>query len=284
MSNKAKRRFTDISLKILALVVILLIFLPIFIMLPSMFKAKTEITAFPWTFLPQSPTINNFSYLLYLEDLTVKINFFKSLFMTILVASLAVFFSLALNMVAAYAFARLRFPMKKFIWMAVLFTMFIPGITILITSVRVVYELGMIDTIFVLIVPGLVSAYNLFFFRQFFLGFPVELDEAAKIDGASILQIFWHVYLPMSKTPMVIIGASIFMGYYNSYVWPSLTIQDATELSQIMTVITYLFNDSNNLGYGTTIAAAFIAMIPPLIIFIVVQRYIRDGIQLTGMK
>ena len=285
MSNKAKRRFTDISLKILAIVVILLIFLPIFIMLPSMFKAKDEITAFPWTFLPQSPTIDNFSYLLYLDKLTIGINFFKSLFMTILVASLAVFFSLALNMVAAYAFARLRFPMKKFIWMAVLFTMFIPGITILITSIRVVYELGMINTIFVLIVPGLVSAYNLFFFRQFFLGFPVELDEAAKIDGASILQIFWHVYLPMSKTPMVIIGASIFMGYYNSYIWPTLTIDEYhKDLFQIMGVITSLFYDSNSIGYGTTIAAAFIAMIPPLIIFIVVQRYIRDGIQLTGMK
>ena len=284
MSNKAKRRFTDISLKILALVVIMLIFLPIFIMLPSMFKDSNEITAFPWTFLPKNPTIKNFSYVFYLEVLTLEINFFKSLFMTILVASLAVFFSLALNMVAAYAFARLRFPMKKFIWMAVLFTMFIPGITILITSVRVVYELGMIDTIFVLIVPGLVSAYNLFFFRQFFLGFPVELDEAAKIDGASILQIFWNIYLPMSKTPMVIIGASIFMGYYNSYIWPSLTIQEVKELSQIMTVITYLFNDRNTIGFGTTIAAAFIAMIPPLIIFIVVQRYIRDGIQLTGMK
>ena len=112
----------------------------------------------------------------------------------------------------------------------------------------------------------------------------MELDEAAKIDGASTFQIFWHVYLPMSKTPMIIIGASIFMGYYNSYIWPSLTIdQEHKDLFQIMSVITSLYNDSS-IGYGATLAAAFIAMIPPLIIFIIVQRHIRDGIQLTGMK
>lgn len=284
MSNKTKRLITDISLKVLAVLVIFMIFLPILIMLPAMFKDKYEIFSYPWKLFPQKPTFDNFSRLLYLEYLTIEINFFKSLFMTILVAALAVVFSLALNMVAAYAFARLRFPLKKFIWLAVLFTMFIPGITILITSIRVVHELGMTNTIFVLIIPGLVSAYNLFFFRQFFLGFPVELDEAAKIDGASTFQIFTRIYLPMSKTPMIIIGASIFMGYYNSYIWPTLTIdQQHKDLYQIMSVITSLYNDSS-IGYGATLAAAFIAMIPPLIIFIIVQRHIRDGIQLTGMK
>ena len=287
MSLKTKRLLIDISLKVLAGLVIFLIFLPILVMLPSMFKARNEIFSSPgnpWTLFPKNPTIDNFTRLMYLQYLTIGVDFFKSLGMTMLVAALAVVLSLAINMVAAYAFARLKFPFKKIIWMCVLFTMFIPGITILITSIRVVYELGMMNTIWVLVVPGLVSAYNLFFFRQFFLGFPVELDEAAKIDGASTFQIFWHVYLPMSKTPMIIIGASIFMGYYNSYIWPSLTIdQEHKDLFQIMSVITSLYNDSS-IGYGATLAAAFIAMIPPLIIFIIVQRHIRDGIQLTGMK
>ena len=284
MSVKTKRRLTDISLKLLAGFVIFLIFLPILIMLPAMFKDRYEIFSYPWKLFPQNPTKDNFSRLFYLQYLTIGVNFMKSLLMTMAVAAMAVVLSLTINMIAAYAFARLKFPGKKIIWMCVLFTMFIPGITILITSIRVVYELGMLNTIWVLVVPGLVSAYNLFFFRQFFLGFPVDLDEAAKIDGASTMQIFLRIYLPMSKTPMIIIGASIFMGYYNSYIWPTLTIdQEHKQLFQIMSVITSLYNDSS-IGYGATLAAAFIAMIPPLIIFIVIQRHIRDGIQLTGMK
>lgn len=282
---ETNKRVVTILLNILSLFVLLMIFIPIIIMLPSMFKDSKEIFSYPWHLLPQSPTGINFSRLFYLEYTTLAIDFYKSLLMTVLVASIAVIASLSINMLAAYAFSRLHFPGKKIIWLIVLFTMFIPGITILITSIRVVSYLHMLNSIFVLVVPGLVSAYNLFFFRQFYQGFPADIDEAAKIDGASSFQIFTKIYLPMSKTPMVIIGASIFMGYYNSYVWPSLTIdQDHKSLFQVMNVVYKLFCDSNDIGYGAVLSAAFMAMIPPLIIFIIVQRYIRDGIQLTGVK
>ncbi len=276
---------TQIILNIVALLVVLLIFLPIIVMLPSMFKGAREIFSYPWHFIPRAFTLDNFRYLAYLEYTTMAINYFTSLFMTILVASIAVLLSLTINMIAAYAFARLRFPGKRIIWALILFTMFIPGITILITSIRVVSALKMLNTISVLVIPGLVSAYNMFFFRQFYLNFPKDLDEAAKIDGASIMQIFIRIYLPMSITPMVIIGASIFMGYYNSYVWPSLVIdQNHKQYFQIMTAIYKLYCDSSELGYGVVLAGAFVAMIPPMIIFVVVQRYIRDGIQLSGTK
>ncbi len=282
---KHKLNPTTVVLNIITIIVLIMIFLPIFLMLPSMFKNKIEIFSYPWHFFPNEFTIDNFSRLVYLEHTSMGVNFFKSLFMTILVALMAVTLSLTINMVAAYAFARLKFPGKKIIWLMVMFTMFIPGITILITSIRVVSELKMLNTIWVLVIPGLVSAYNLFFFRQFFLGFPVDLDEAAAIDGATPFQTFLHVYLPLSKTPMIIIGAAIFMGYYNSYVWPTLTIdQEHKGLFQVMTVVYNIFCDRQSLGYGAVLAAAFIAMIPPLIIFIIVQRYIKDGIQLTGMK
>jgi multiple sugar transport system permease protein len=207
------------------------------------------------------------------------------MFVTILVASISVVLALSINMIAGFAFARLKFYGKNFLWVMVIFTMFIPGITILITSVKVVTMLGMLDSIWVLIIPGLVSAYNIFFFRQFYLGFPKEIDEAAKIDGATNFQLFRHIFLPMSKTPMVIIGASIFMGYYNSYLWPTLTIsQDRKDLFQIMYIIRMLFNDSSTIGYGSVLAATFVSLVPPLLIFIVVQKYIREGIALAGIK
>ena len=209
----------------------------------------------------------------------------QSMLITIIVASIAVVFSLTINMIAGFAFARLKFYGKTFFWIFVLFTMFIPGITILITSIKVVSFLGMIDTLWVLIVPGLVSAYNIFFFRQFYLGFPKEIDEAAKIDGATNFQIFKMIYFPMSKTPMVIIGASIFMGYYNSYLWPTLTIShERKELYQIMYIIRMLFSDASSIGYGSVLAATLISLIPPFIIFMIVQKYIREGIALTGVE
>ena len=275
---------SDIILKIVAALVVLLIFFPIFVMIPSIFKAKTEINIYPWHLFSLKPTFDNIRRLAWLSYTSIGVNYFRSLFMTLLVASTAVLFSLTINMIAAYAFARLKFPFKKLIWTLVLFTMFIPGITILITSIRVVKDLHLTNTFMGLVIPGLVSAYNLFFFRQFFLGIPVDLDEAAMMDGASTWQIFTRIYLPMSVTPMVIIGASIFMGYYNSYIWPNMIItENNSKLTQIMTVISILNADSTY-GYGQTVAAAFVAMVPPLIIFVVVQKYIRDGIQLTGVK
>ena len=275
----------DLWLKVLVIAVVLLIFTPIFIMLPSMLKTKQEIFSYPWRFWPQEPTFDNFSRILYLRYTSIGIDFFHSVFITIVVASLAVIGALTLNMTAAFAFARTDFPGKRWIWPLVISTMFIPGITILLTSVRVVTLLGMLDTLAVLVIPGLVAAYNIFFFRQFYLGFPKEIDEAAKIDGASTFQIYRLIYLPMSKTPMIIIGASIFMGYYNSYLWPTLTIShDRPDLFQIMYVIRMLFSDASELGYGSVLAATFIAMIPPLIVFVFVQKYIREGIQLSGIK
>ncbi len=280
-----KKHSKEILLKLIVLMVVLLIFTPIFLMLPAMFKDKYEIFGYPWTFLPKNPTLDNFRRIAYLHYTSIGIEFFRSMLMTMLVASLAVVFSLAINMIAAFAFARLRFPFKKTIWVMIISTMFIPGITILLTSIRLVSMLGMLDTIGVLVIPGLVSAYNIFFFRQFYLGFPQEIDEAAKIDGAKTYQLFTSIYFPMSKTPMIIIGASIFMGYYNSYLWPTLTLSyERKDLYQIMYVIRMLFSDSAEIGYGSVLAATIISLIPPLLIFIFVQKYIREGIQLSGLK
>ena len=270
---------------LVAFLVTFMIFLPIIVALPQMFESKKMMFAYPFTFFPKEFTIENFSRLFYLQYTSAGVNYFTSLLMTILVSSLAVIFSLTINMLAAYAFARLRFPLKKLIFGIMIVTMFIPGITILITSYRVVYLLGLLNTIFVLIIPGLANAYNIFFFRQFFLGFPKELDEAARIDGCSSVGIFARIYLPMSKTPAIIIGASIFIGYYNSYLWPMMTIDNEHKnLYQMMYLVRVLFSDSSSIGYGSVLAATFIAMIPPLIVFVLMQKHIKDGIAMTGIK
>lgn len=274
-----------ILLYAVCVIVLLFIFIPLFFMIISMFKDKTEIFALNFTVFPNNWTTDNFARLFYLQYTTIGVNFFQSLFMTILVATISMVLSLFINSLAGYAFARLDFPFKKTLFVITIMTMFIPGITILLTSISVVSSLGMMNTIWVLIVPGLASAYNIFFFRQFYLGFPKDYDEAAAVDGTGPIGIYFRIYLPNSLTPMVIMGAGTFIGYYNSYLWPTLTIDgDHKQYMQIMSLINALFNDASTLGYGAVLAASAIALIPVVLVFIIVQRFIKEGISLAGVK
>lgn len=285
INNTTANKIIRVLLYIVTIIVLINIFLPLFFVILSMFKSRREIFATDFHIFPQNWTLNNFNLLFYLQYTTIGVNFFQSFGMTLLVATISTVLSLFINSIAGYAFARLEFPCKKIIWGIVISTMFIPGITILLTSISVVSALGMLNTIWVLIVPGLASAYNIFFFKQFYLGFPKDYDEAARVDGCNSIQIFFKIYLKNSITPMIIMGAGVFTGYYNSYLWPTLTIdKDHSQYTQIMTLINYLFSDIATVGYGAVLAASFISLIPAVIVFIIIQRYIKEGISLTGVK
>lgn len=273
------------GLYIIVILVLFSLFVPLFFMVISMFKGRQEIFSLDFHVFPQVWTIDNFSRLFYLQYTTVGVSFLQSFGMTLLVAFLGMAFSLFVNSIAGYAFARLNFPLKKTLFVIVISTMFIPNITILLTSISVVSSLNMMNTIWVLVIPGVANAYNIFFFRQFYLGFPKDYDEAARVDGCNSIQIFFKIYLPNSITPMVIMGAGTFIGYFNSYLWPTLTIDTEHKgLTQIMTLINSLYGDSSTLGYGAVLAASFIAILPAVVVFFIVQRFIRDGIALTGVK
>ncbi len=285
INNSASHRLIRVLLYAATVVVLINIFLPLFFTVLSMFKGRKEIFASEFHILPQIWTLDNFNRLFYLQYTTIGVNFFQSFGMTLLVATISTALSLFINSIAGYAFARLNFPGKKILWGIIMATMFVPGITILLTSISVVSSLGMLNTIWVLIVPGLASAYNMFFFKQFYMGFPKDYDEAARVDGCNSIQIFFKIFLPNSLTPMVIMGAGVFTGYYNSYLWPTLTIdKEHAQYTQIMTLINWLFSDISTVGYGAVLAASFISLIPAIIVFIIIQRYIKEGISLTGVK
>lgn len=284
-TKTTKSRVIEILLYLVVIIVLINIFLPLFFTILSMFKDKKEIFSLDFHIFPHQRTTDNFARLFYLQYTTIGVNFFQSFGMTLLVATISMVLSLFINSIAGYAFARLNFPFKKIIWAIVISTMFIPGITILLTSISVVSSLGMLNTIWVLIVPGLANAYNIFFFKQFYLGFPKDYDEAARVDGCNSIEIFFKIFVPNSLTPMVIMGAGTFIGYYNSYLWPTLTIDKAhSQYTQIMTLINSLFQDINTVGYGAVLAASFISLIPAIVVFIIVQRFIKEGISLTGVK
>ena len=278
---KIKKKVSRVLLTILAVLVAILIIFPIIWIIPAAFKGRSELFSVPNTFFPKKWTWSNMEKV-FAADLNGS-SFVKSMGVTLLVAVLSTVCSLFVNMLCAYALARIEFRFKKILWPLLLFPMFIPGITIQLTSIRVVNALKLVDTIFVLFVPGMANAFQIFFFRQFYLNIPKNIEEAAEIDGASKLAIFFKIYLPLSVTPMVINGVGIFMGAWNSFIWPALTVSENKNLTQIMQVIRTL-NVSYSGDYGVVIAATLISLIVPIGLFAIFQKRIDEGIALTGGK
>jgi multiple sugar transport system permease protein len=263
---------------VVSLAAVFLAIFPFFWMFVSSFKNKREIYAVPLKILPKSWDISNYQAVF--TDKTYPL--INAMLVTFIVAAAAVILSLLFNMMAAYAFARLRFRLKKILWIVCISTMYIPGIAILITSFLVVSRLRMLDTIWVLLVPGLVSGYSIFFFRQFFLNMPNSIEEAAFIDGCSRFRIFWVIFVPMSISPMVVMGSGVFIGYWNSFIWPSMTVT-SPYLVQVMQVIrSYSSFYSSN--YGSVLAAACLVVLPPVILFFIFQKKIVAGVVLSGLK
>ena len=234
---------------VVALAVAAVSLFPLLWMLLASFKNKQEVLATPLRMLPKDWITTNYEAVL----VSAQNPLFHAMLVTFLVAALGVVFSLLVNMMAAYAFARLEFFGKRLFWVYCLITMYVPGLTILITSYLVVHSLHMINTLWVLLVPGIAGGYNIFFFRQFFLNIPASLEDAARIDGCGRFRIFWTVFLPLSVTPMVVQGAGIFIGYWNSFMWPSITVTDKS-IQQVMPIIRSFQTDYGT-EYGRIMAA-----------------------------
>lgn len=282
MNINKNKLIKTIVFTLICVIVAAIILFPIVWMLPAAFKGKIEIWELPNHWWPKTFTMKNFEKI-FMGELVNDLDFISSLGSTALVSVIAVVCSLFINMFAAYVFANFEFRGKNILWYYFLITMFIPGITILLTSIRVVSVLKMTDTLAVLIIPGLVSAYNIFFFRQFYFGIPRSLEEAAIIDGCSRFKIFFKVFLPMSVTPMVIIGVTVFMGYWNSFMWPTLTIINNSNIAQVMQVIR-LMNTTYSGEYGVVIAATLLSITIPLTLFAIFQKKIIAGIAISGLK
>lgn len=262
----------------IALLVAALSLFPLVWMALAGFKPEDEVLSVPMHLLPTKWV--TVSYQTLLADPTY--NFFHTYGVTFLVAVLGTVFSLVVNMMAAYAFARLEFRFKKLLWVVCISSMYIPGLTILLTSFLVVYYLHMLNTIWVLVVPGLASGYSIFFFRQFFLNLPSSIEEAALIDGSSRFHIFIKIFLPLSTSPMVIMGIGAFVGYWNSFLWPAMTIT-TPNLMQLMQII-YSLSSMYSTNYGVVMAAATLVAVLPIGLFLVFQKHIVKGIVLSGLK
>ena len=211
-----------------------------------------------------------------------EINLLRLYLSSIFVAAVGTFGQVLTSSMAAYAFARLQFPGRDRLFFAYLATMMVPGSVTMIPIFVIMKHLHWINTYQGLIIPGLFSAYGTFMLRQFFMGLPADLEDAAKIDGSGYLGIWARVILPLSKPALATLTTFTFMGFWGSYMWP-LVITITEEMRTLPIGLKY-FVGQHATNYTQLMAGSVIALIPVLLLFIFNQRYFVEGIKLSGMK
>lgn len=201
---------------------------------------------------------------------------------SIFVAVCVTFGQVFTSSLAAYAFARLHFPGRDKLFLCYLATMMIPSSVTMIPVFILLKTIGWIDTYWALIVPGIFSAYGTFMLRQFFMGLPKDLEDAAKIDGCSLFGIYYRVILPLSLPALATLTTFTFMGSWNSFMWPLIVINSMEK--KTLPVGLASFQGLYTTDWTLLMAGSIIVLLPVLIVFIFNQRFFVKGIQLGAVK
>lgn len=204
--------------------------------------------------------------------------YLNSLIVTCLVTVGAVFTS----SLAAFAFARLRFPGRDRLFLGYLGTMMVPQVVTMIPVFILLKVMGLVDTYAALILPPIFTAYGTFMLRQFFLNIPGELEDAARMDGCSLWQIYRHVIMPLSLPALATLTTFEFLGVWNSFMWPLIVIS-SQEKKPLMLGL-YAFMGQHTTEWTLLMAASVLVLAPVIIVFLLGQRYFVRGIVMTGMK
>lgn len=202
----------------------------------------------------------------------------NSFLYAVIVTAVSLFF----NTLAAYAFARMRFPGRELLFAALLSTMMIPQAVLLVPQFLVVQRLGLVDHPLGVLMPGFAGIFGIFLLRQFFLNIPGDLESAALIDGCTRWGILWRIIVPLSKPALITLGMFTFMGAWNSFEWPLVVLSN--EDLYPLTVGLALFRDQNAQDWGRIFAASVMGSAPLIALFYLAQRFLVGGISLSGMK
>jgi ABC-type glycerol-3-phosphate transport system permease component len=184
---------------------------------------------------------------------------------------------------AAYAFARLHFPGKNILFMILLSALMIPGQITIVPLFILVRNLGLYNTHLALILPGLINPFGVFLLRQYFVTIPTEIEDAARVDGANVFTIYWRIILPLSGPVLTTLAILTFVGMWNAYFFPLIMI-NSPELQVITVGLTLLRGQYGAGALGPIAAALAMAIVPVLIVFLLLQKYIIKSVVSTGLK
>jgi ABC-type glycerol-3-phosphate transport system permease component len=259
----------------------LVMFMPFILAFLGTLKTDLEITAFPPKFFPEVWHWENWATV-WNTDLGQGGTFPRWLFNTAFLSVTVAVSQVVFGSMAAYAFARLKFAGRDAIFNFMLATMMIPGAVTLIPAYVLMTKLHLINSFFSLILPGLVSAGSIFVLTQFFKSIPRELEEAAMIDGASHMQIFRIVDLPLARPALLTVLIIQFQGMWNAFLQPLLYLNSPDHY--VLNVALSIFQQQYKMQWNLTLVGAMFNAIPVMILFFIFNKYYIEGASYTGIK
>jgi putative chitobiose transport system permease protein len=265
---------------VLAAVIALLFLLPLWWTVVSALRPQSETfdslsDVSVWTLIPRTPTLNNLSRL-FAGD------FARALFNSALVTLLTLVIGLAISATAAFALAVLDFPGRAAIFGVMVVSFLIPFDAIAIPLSSIFRDAGLQNSYAALILPGIGNGFAVFLLRQFFLGIPRELTEAARVDGLGWWRVFWYIFLPLSRPALIGAGLILFVFQWQSYLWPLLIAPDPS--MRVAPVAIAQFAGEHGVDFGLVFAGAVMTAVVPLLVLLFFQRYFTQSLAATGGK
>ncbi|MQY32715.1 L-arabinose transport system permease protein AraQ [Streptomyces sp. RB17] len=266
------------ALRLALVVVLALVFLiPFYLLVRNGLSSERDITSPEWTFFPRELRWGNVRELF--DDPSVP--FARSLLNSALIAVATTLGTLLLSSLAGYGLARIPYRHANKVFYGILGTLLVPAAVTFVPSFVLVSSLGWISTLRGLIVPTLFSAFACFVFRQYFLGFPRELEDAAQVDGLGYWRTYWLVVVPNARPVFAAVGTIVFLGAWNSFLWPLVIGQDQSAWT--VQVALSSFTTSQVIRLHELFVAAVVSILPLLLVFLCFQRWIVAGVERSGI-
>lgn len=276
-SQSLRQRTGRVLGAIAALAVAVLFLMPLFWMVTSSLKPDYQVLESPPRWLPNPIVWSN-----YPEALTY-VPFGRYALNTLFIAALVILGHVLSCTLVAYGFARFRAPGKGFLFLVLLATMMLPYPVTMVPLYIVFSRIGWVNSFWPLIVPAFLgNPFYIFLLRQFFLTLPPDLEDAARVDGASTLQTIWHVILPASRPAMATVAIFSFQAVWNDFLPPLIYLHDQTKYT--ISLGLSFFRSTYDVKWGYLMAASLVTMLPVVLLFFFAQRLFIQGITLTGMK
>ncbi|MEV8561117.1 carbohydrate ABC transporter permease [Streptomyces sp. NPDC051917] len=266
------------ALRLVLLIALALLFLiPFYLLVRNGLSSEQDITSPEWTFFPREVRWGNVRELF--DDPSVP--FARSLLNSALIAVATTLGTLLLASLAGYGLARIPYRHANKVFYGILGTLLVPAAVTFVPSFVLVSSLGWISTLRGLIVPTLFSAFACFVFRQYFLGFPRELEDAAQVDGLGYWRTYWLVVVPNARPVFAAVGTIVFLGAWNSFLWPLVIGQDRSAWT--VQVALSSFTTSQVIRLHELFVAAVVSILPLLVVFLCFQRWIVAGVERSGI-
>lgn len=251
---------------------------PFYLIVRNALMTQPEITGFEWVWWPAEAQWSNFTDLFEESSIDMATGLRNSAIIAIVNLVLQTLFA----SMAGYALARIPFRGKGIFFAIILLTLMVPSAVTFVPTYVVVAKLGGINTLWGIVVPGLFSAFATFLFRQFYLDFPTEIEEAGRLDGNGYAGVYWRLILPNSLGIMAALGVLSFIGSWNAFLWPVIVGQSND--SQTVQVVLSSFLTAQTINLPALFAGAAVGAAPLVIVFLLLQRYIVQGVRMSGIK